>query len=361
LVGLTAQRGVPVVSSEAPAHERFRVFEELDESDLSYFAAAPVAGAQGALGVVAVQRSRAPFSEMEVCLLTALTAPIGSAVRLARLLDDIKKGAAKKRRGRRKVTLTGVPVVSGQAMGALAPVERPQLDPEATPAPDAAERLDHAFDLASRALGDLVRRSREVELSRQELGFLQQYRLMLDDQRLRRHAKSAVDEGFSPRAALDQVVRSASRAAAQRDDAFLLERARDLEFLCDAIAVLADTRGQPTLPTGAIVVAEHLSIYDWIVTTRAQPTGFVLVGADESRPADARTGLFLELLDVATVREVEGVFRWCSPGDVALLDADHGLLIVNPTRSEIAAFRAQRRATIRQSRMGRDAAAESWT
>ena len=35
----------------------------------------------------------------------------------------------------------------------------------------------------------------------------------------------------------------------------------------------------------------------------------------------------------------EGLFKWASDGDVALLDADHGLLVINPSKSEVAAMR----------------------
>jgi len=40
---------------------------------------------------------------------------------------------------------------------------------------------------------------------------------------------------------------------------------------------------------------------------------------------------------------VEGLFRWASDGDVALLDADHGLMVINPSKSEIASLREYKR------------------
>ena len=40
---------------------------------------------------------------------------------------------------------------------------------------------------------------------------------------------------------------------------------------------------------------------------------------------------------------VEGLFRWASDGDVALLDADHGLFVLNPSKSEVAALRQHKR------------------
>jgi phosphotransferase system enzyme I (PtsP) len=49
-------------------------------------------------------------------------------------------------------------------------------------------------------------------------------------------------------------------------------------------------------------------------------------------------------MSVPAIVDVAGVFRWASPGDVALLDADHGFLVVNPSRAEVASVRAERRA-----------------
>ena len=36
----------------------------------------------------------------------------------------------------------------------------------------------------------------------------------------------------------------------------------------------------------------------------------------------------------AAIAEITGLYNWVSAGDVALVDADHGLLRVNPTRKE---------------------------
>jgi phosphotransferase system enzyme I (PtsP) len=46
---------------------------------------------------------------------------------------------------------------------------------------------------------------------------------------------------------------------------------------------------------------------------------------------------------------VGGLFRWVSDGDIALLDADHGLLVVNPSRSEVAVVREETRRKKRAS------------
>ena len=59
---------------------------------------------------------------------------------------------------------------------------------------------------------------------------------------------------------------------------------------------------------------------------------------------DPGSEAFLRVAGRQLIIDVAGAFRWASPGDVALLDADHGLLVVNPSRADIASVRAARRA-----------------
>jgi phosphotransferase system enzyme I (PtsP) len=51
-------------------------------------------------------------------------------------------------------------------------------------------------------------------------------------------------------------------------------------------------------------------------------------------------------MDVPAVADVKGLFRWASDGDVALLDGDHGLLVINPSKSEMAGLRQDRRGEV---------------
>ena len=52
-------------------------------------------------------------------------------------------------------------------------------------------------------------------------------------------------------------------------------------------------------------------------------------------------------MNVPAVADVKGLFRWASDGDIALLDGDHGLLVINPTKSEVASLREHRRSARR--------------
>jgi phosphotransferase system enzyme I (PtsP) len=174
----------------------------------------------------------------------------------------------------------------------------------------------------------------------QDASFLSTYVEILGDARFRERATELVHEGGGVAQALSRVAREVTRTAASiTRDAFLEERARDIEDLCDALTMLAATDKRAELPTKSILVGDGLTVFDVLISARAHPVGAALT----ERATGPRTRTLLRLLDVPSIVGVAGLFRWASDGDVALLDADHGLLVINPTKSEIAAVREYKR------------------
>jgi phosphotransferase system enzyme I (PtsP) len=94
-----------------------------------------------------------------------------------------------------------------------------------------------------------------------------------------------------------------------------------------------------TLPAKAVLMGDQLTVFDLLISARAQPTALALT----ERAVGPRTAVLLKLLKVPALVDVAGLFRWAAEGDIALLDADHGLLIINPSRAEIAMLRRERR------------------
>ncbi len=162
---------------------------------------------------------------------------------------------------------------------------------------------------------------------------------MASDSRLRERALELIARGQSAAEALSTVAREVTRAATSIvGDPFLEQRSRDIEDLCDAVLMFASPDLRAEAPSKAVLIGEDLTMFDLLVTARTQPAGVLLTSE-----ASPRTSALLKLLDVPSVANVEGAFRWVSPGDVALVDADHGFVIVNPSRAEVAGLRAYRR------------------
>lgn len=355
LTGMAVEVMRPVSVVKAPEHERYRAFPELDEDRFPVFLAVPILGHHRALGALVVQRAGSDaFSEGDVDLIMALTAPIAAGIRHAQLADD-RSDAQKARRtggGTRKVTLPGVPVVPGRALGAIAALRRPASIPPPRSGGDDPRLLHAAFDAAGKAVGALVTQAGMLDLHA-EAQFLSTYLLLVSDGRLRGRAAELMGKGHSIAQSLGLVAREAARAAnGIVGDRFLQERARDIEDFCDALLMLASPDQRAELPSKAVLLGDELTVFDLLVSARAQPVGAVLT----ERARSPRTGVLLRLLGVPSIIDVAGAFRWAAPGDVALLDADHGFLVINPSRAEVASVRAARREERQQRGVAPDAA-----
>ena len=350
----------PVTSNNATSHRSYKHFDDLGEERFPIFLSVPIRGKAGPLGALVVQRKDAddkPFEDRDIELLATLGAIIAAGIRHAELIDtEREKHSPSPRKaggGTRKVTLTGRPFITGRALGALAALRRPSSSRASMRPPDpdggaavaevrAEEQklLRGAFDVADKAMRGISERARSMRLGDQA-GFLATYLDILGDARFRERADELVAEGAGIGGALGRVAREVTRTAASiTRDAFLEERARDIEDLCDALVMLAKADKRAELPTKAILVGDALSVFDLLISARAHPVGVALT----DRASGPRTRTLLRLLEVPAIVGVEGLFKWASDGDVALLDADHGLLVINPSRSEVAALREYKRA-----------------
>jgi phosphotransferase system enzyme I (PtsP) len=340
ITGTVIECARPISVAVAQQHLGYRHFPELGEEDFPVFAAVPVLGRVGPLGVLTVQRrGNAPFTDTDIELLVALSAAIAAAVRHADLLDSVReKNPRRTGGGTRKVTLPGRPLVKGRALGALAALRRPPARTKLGPGPDEARRLASAFELAEKVLRLFAGRASAKGLGK-EASFLGTYLQIVTDARLRGRATELVAGGSGVAHALGQVAREATRAANRVSrDPFMEERARDIEDLCDAVVMLASGDPRASLPSKAILMGDQLTVFDLLVSARAQPSGLALT----ERAVGPRTSVLLELLKVPALVDVAGLFRWAAEGDVAVLDADHGLLIINPSRAEISKLRGER-------------------
>jgi phosphotransferase system enzyme I (PtsP) len=342
ITGLSVLHMRPISVVGAPKHEKYRRFPELGEDRFPVFLAVPILGHTRAIGAIVVQREGSEaFSPSDVDLLVALTAPIATALRHAELLDDMREKVHRRAGGgTRKVTLPGKPLVPGRVLGAIWATRRPPSRAKKGGHPkDELARLRAAFDETDRAIVGLLDRAAKLGFGA-DARFLDTYLQIVRDARLKARALELAEQQGGAAQALTTVAREAARAARGIvGDPFLEERARDIEDLCDALLMLATPDLRAEMPTKALLIADQITLFDLLVTSRADPVGLAL-----SQMADGpRTSVLVALAGLPAIGDVAGLFRWASPGDVALLDADHGFLVVNPSRAEIASVRAERR------------------
>src|SRR5262249_19369482 len=128
ITGMAVECMRPISVVQAPEHENYRGFPELHDERFPVFLPVPMLGHPRAMGALVVQHGgdRA-FKQSDIDLIVALTCPISTGIRHAQLLADTRERAQSRRTGggTRKVTLPGVPIVPGRALGAIAALRRP--------------------------------------------------------------------------------------------------------------------------------------------------------------------------------------------------------------------------------------------
>ncbi len=342
LTGLAVESRRPVSVVRASRHERFVTYPELREDRFPVLLALPILCASRTLGALVLLRAGTQaFSANDVNLALSLTAPLATSIRQVQLFaDEAKKPVARKTGGgTRKVTLPGVPVVPGLALGAVAALRRPSISSQKKRDAEDKRSLRMAFEVVEKALSALVARAASMGLAK-EAGFLSNYLLMAGDERLRERAFELLAQGHGIAESLGMVAREAVRTAnGIVGDRFMQERARDMEDLCNALLMLASPDARAELPSKAILVGDELSVFDLLITVKSHPVGVALT----EREQGPRTRVLLQLLSLPSIVDCQGLFRWVEPGEVVLLDADHGFLVINPSRADVAAVRAKRR------------------
>jgi phosphotransferase system enzyme I (PtsP) len=336
----------PISTETAEQHDAYKHFAELGEERFPAFLAVPVRGKSGPLGALVIQRTAPRFDDHDIELLSSLGALVAAGIRHAELVDNNRdKFPRKAGGGTRKLTLPGRPVSPGRALGAVAALRRPPTRPsEHLPSRSSAAQdvrlLKIAFENAEREIRALIARARSLELESSSWFFLNTYLEILGDMRFRQRASDIAAKGGGISGALGSVAREATRNAASfTRDSYLEERMRDLEDLCDALTMLTASDKRAELPSKAILVGDGLTVFDLLVSARTHPAGIALT----ERSSGPRTRVLLQLLGIPSIVDVQGLFRWASDGDIALLDADHGLVVINPSKSEIAALREAKR------------------
>ncbi len=340
ITGMAVDLARPISVAEAEAHRSYRHFAQLGEERFPVFLCAPIMGPEGALGAVTLQREpHRPFELRDVELLVALSASLAHGILRADLLDQLREQPITRGPGggTRRVTLPGKPIVPGRAVGAIAALRRPASRPRETVVAEDIRLVSVAFEVAARAVNALQKRADELGLG-DEADFLQTYAQILDDRRFLERALELVEIKRSIGGGVAEVAREATRAARMTGDAFSERRARDIEDLADAVTMLAASDPRAEMPAKCVVIGDRLTVYDLLITSRHRPAAIALGDAGSG----ARTRSLAALLGVPCVTGVQGLFRWATDGDVALVDGDHGLVVLNPSKADVQRVRGAR-------------------
>jgi phosphotransferase system enzyme I (PtsP) len=340
ITGFAASRLRPVSVAMADRDERFKYIAGLGEERFPALLAVPVLRAGAAAGVLVLQRSKPKtFTDEEVVLATALAAVINHALERS---EERERRAGEHER--RAVRLAGRALTAGTAMGhaevlpTLAALARAVPGPSrATPAP--APDLEEMLRRLQAELGRA-----QVTAGGPAAAEIAHLALILDDRRFRERLREACAQP-APVRALSELGRAYARvpfataSASAAATELLGDRAAEIEDLC-VLAFAATAGGRPLVRSGAIVVSERLGLFATLHAIAAGASAFVVEGEVAT---DGAAAAVVRASGRPLLAAVGGAFSWLRPDDLLVVDADAGVLRINPPATAVARYRSARR------------------
>jgi phosphotransferase system enzyme I (PtsP) len=339
ITGFAADRLRPVSVADADRDARFKYIPGLGEEQFPALLAVPVLRAGAAAGVLVLQRrASTAFTPEEVVLATALAAVLNHA---------LERGEGRERQraadaDRRTVRLTGVTIVGGAAMGraealptlaALARSGSPGTP--ARPTERAAPNLESIWNRLRGGLAGVVTGAAAREIA--------SLAVILEDERFRGRLAEAC-AAATPLKALSELARAYARvpfSAPAGDTAtaeWLGARAAEIEDLCVLVHAGATTGapGRPLIRAGAILASERLGLFSTAYAIAAGVSAFVV---DGDVPADSGPAALVRAAGLPLLASVRGLYAWLRPEDLLVVDADAGVVRINPPATTVARFR----------------------
>ena len=363
LTGFAVECLRPVSVAAAAADARTKHFDALPEELYPALCALPLVDRGRAVGALVVQRrEKRAFSEREVVLIAAMAPVVLLAVERARARrreEQLSVAPSSAPAGRRptEMVLRGVAGTPGRGLGVVCVRRVPVHATRERAADVRAERVRLEQVLAevaaeAAALDGWVHArlvDREDGSMRELRGQLLALRFVLDDDRLRERAYGHVDAGATAASAIERVAREYARVLGGSDHPSLHARGIELEGLCGRMLArlagdshsLVSSGASSSLADqpGAILVAGRVTLFEVIELARHHGSGIALAGH-----AHASTGLVAaRALGLPVVCDVRSLYRWASEGDRALVDGDTGVVVLNPSRTDVAAHRRDRK------------------
>jgi signal transduction protein with GAF and PtsI domain len=338
ITGFAAERLRPVSVADADRDARFKYIPGLGEEQFPALLAVPVLRGGAAAGVLVLQRRAATaFTAEEVVLASALAAVINHA--LERTEGRERQRAADA--DRRTVRLAGMAIVGGTAMGrAEALPTLAALARGGAPAKPGEPAQLEAF--WSRLRGELQRAMGALQgPAAAEIASLA---MILDDERFRGRLAEACGAA-APLKALSELARAYARVpftAAPGDVAtaeLLGARAAEIEDLC-VLAHAVTTTGRPLVRAGAVLASERLGLFSTAYAIAAGASAFVV---DGDVPGASGPAALVRAAGRPLLASVRGLFAWLRPEDLLVVDADAGVVRINPPATTVARFRSAAR------------------
>lgn len=347
LTGQVAKEQRILALEEPQDHPHYRYFAETKEEQFHTFVGIPLFDRTLTIGVLVIQtRQVYHYTEEELSTLTTIAFQVASIVVNARLLDTIdsqhllngvdlhvplpadlheeQDATATVLRG--QVAYPGVVIgqanIIDQQLGFADIFDESDVDTKAE-----LQKLDEA--LRKTRIQTLYLEKRVADkLTQEDAAIFHTHLMILEDRGFIERLHDQIDDGHSAPYALKKVISGYLKAFSNMEDAYLRERAADMEDI--GRRLLANLVGKDSevihLQNPGILVAKRLLPSDMAILDHNMIHGMVI----ESSEANSHSVIMAKALGIPAVIGVKGAVSRIEPDTELILDANAGTLYLNP-------------------------------
>ncbi|HOJ14113.1 MAG TPA: phosphoenolpyruvate--protein phosphotransferase [Deltaproteobacteria bacterium] len=244
--------------------------------------------------------------------------------------------------------LHGVGASAGIAIGQavvidMRKIERyPKLKIPEDRVEDELRRFDEALALSQKQVAEAISALEAHNVIREHVLILEAHLLMLKDPALVDRVRTLIATEFiNAEWALKRAIEEIEKAMDAVDDAYLRSRVADAAFVAERL--MRNLTGRKTgsfhHAHNSIIVAHDLSPADTAMLNKGMVLGF----ATDVGGMTSHTAIIAHSLEIPAVVGLENASSVVNPGDTIILDGISGVLIVNPSESQILEYQNRAR------------------
>ena len=339
LVGLVAERGLPLNLSEAPQHPRFVYRPETGEDIYHSFLGVPILRAGRVSGVLVVQNVAARrYKPEEVEALQTISMVIAELVGAGALVDPEELAEDATSSGQ-PITLDGGMLAGGVGAG-IAVFHQPQVYVTRTVADDVEEeriRLEDAIAQLRLQLEQLIEHP-DLAHGGEHREVLETYRMFAYDQGWQDKMRDAVSSGLTAEAAVDRVQQETRARMLKIRDPYLRERVADFEDLATRLIriIQGNTSDYRTkLTEDSVLVARNIGPAELMEYDQSFLKGIVL----EEGSKTAHMTIIARAMGVPVLGRVKGLLSHIESGEHIIVDTDNEHAYIRPADDIIESYR----------------------
>jgi len=354
LTGLAVDEARVVAIQEPESHPRYRYFAETGEERYHSFLGIPLFDRKQAIGVIVIQTTEPrDFTQEEISALSTIAFQAASIVVNARLLDTLQTRKAPQLPDTdvsdqaKQVDTDSSPVLKGKiaypgvAIGPAHLLDERLgftdiLDEEGIDPQQELKRLQDALEKARIQTLFLEKRVTE-RLNDEDAAIFHTHLMILEDRGFLDKLEAEIVRGHSAPYALKKVVGDYLAAFSNMDDAYLRERAADMDDI--GRRILANLVGHDDqtlhLKVPGVIVAKELLPSDMAALDHDQILGIVT----EAGEKNSHAVIMAKSLGIPALVGVKGLLRSLEPEAPIILDANAGTFYIRPVERIVEEYR----------------------